>query len=129
MSRRYDFAIDARMPTVDETTVSIESRVQPGVFLLEVVTASGRAAAVTFRIRREEVEIWHHDHCSAVFVRDELRAWLGDTDGRRRPLAVDEVAFSMDHLVDDTGRVAISLPDVMVWTIDPHSLHTLRQLI
>lgn len=100
---------------------------EDGSFLIEVVTTSGRAAAVELRLKRDTVEVWHHGHCSGVFVRDTLRGWLNDPDRYRLALVVDEVAFSLDRIVDAVGRVAISLPDVTVWTIDPRSLDRLRE--
>jgi hypothetical protein len=92
-------------------------------YSLEVQTVSGRAAAVEFRVRLDSVEVWHHDHCSGVFDREGLRCWLGQP---HEPLVVDEVAFSLDRNVDQDGRVAISLPDVLVWTLSPSTLLCLR---
>lgn len=104
-------------------------RVDPGVFVLEVLTTSGLTVLVRVRILRDVVEVWHHDRLAGVFVRDVLRAWLADPDPARLALVADEVALSIDRMVDAAGRVAISLPDVMVWTIEPHALQRLRQRI
>ena len=93
-------------------------------FVMDVVTASGRAAAVEFRINGEVVEIWHRDRCSGAFGRDSLRTWLAAPD---KPLAVNEVEFSLDRMVDRSGRVAVTLPDVSVWTLAPDALAGLRQ--
>jgi hypothetical protein len=106
-----------------------DPRVDPDAFVLEVVTTGGQTALVRFRILRDVVEIWHHDRRSGVFDREILRGWLSNQDPNRLALIVDEVALSIDRMVDATGRVAISLPDVMVWTIEPHALQRLRQRI
>lgn len=103
-----------------------------GRFVMEVVTNSGRAAAVEFRIRRnfaetgDVVEVWHHGHLSAVLSRTVLRDWLAEPGS---PLVVEEVAFSLDRMVDSHGRVALSLPDVVVWTLAPSVLAGLRNVI
>jgi hypothetical protein len=93
---------------------------------IEVVTVSGRAASVELRVRGDRVEIWHHSRQVAVFDRVELRLWLTTPD---RPLPEGEVIFSLDHLIDVDGRVAISLPDVLVWPFSPRDLETLRARI
>lgn len=95
-------------------------------FAMEVVTLSGRAATVEFRIRAETVEIWHHGRCSGVLDRFLLRSWLAAPD---RPIVVDEVAFSLDRMVDSDGRVALSLPDVLVWTLAPVVLQELQHVV
>jgi hypothetical protein len=64
----------------------------------------------------DTVEVWHHDHCSGVFDREELRSWLAHPF---KPLVVDEVSFSLDRMVDNEGLVSLSLPDVMAWTRSP----------
>jgi hypothetical protein len=97
-----------------------------GRFVMEVVTRSGRAAAVEFLIRAETVDVLHHQRLSAVLDRRQLRAWLA-TPGR--PLVVGEVAFSLDRMVDRDGRVALTLPDVLVWTLAPNVLKGLQQMI
>src|SRR5690349_16157000 len=122
MSDHASLALDASMPSIHGTTLTpVPPGVREAVFLIEVVPADGRAAAVKLWIKLDTVEVWHRDHCSGVFVRDELRAWLANPQ-HGPALVVDEVAFSLDRMVDAAGRVAISLPDVLVWTIDPHSL-------
>jgi hypothetical protein len=93
-------------------------------FVMEVVTVSGRAAAVQFRISRAVVEVWHRGRCNATFERDVLGSWLAEPE---KPLVVDDVAFSLDRMVDRSGRVALSLPDVLVWTLAPEALAGLRQ--
>ncbi len=131
MRARYDQTIDASWPAGSGSGTVGHPR-QPAeadVFLIEVVTMSGRAASVKLQMQRNRVEVWHHGHCSGVFVRDALRNWLDDPDSRRLALVVDEVTFSVDRMVDAAGRVAISLPDVTVWTIDPRSLEGLRKRI
>jgi hypothetical protein len=93
------------------------------VFTLEVVTTSGRAANVRFVFRPRLVEVWYRRHLGAVIDREVLRAWLA---APQAPLVVDEVALSLDRMVDSHGRVALSLPDVMVWTLAPEDLAGLR---
>jgi hypothetical protein len=122
----------AKIPVLDHGATTI-CRPRPPAdideLLIEVVTTSGRAAAVELRLQRDRVEVWHHGRRGGVFVRDVLRRWLSDPNVYRRALVVDEVAFSVDRMVDVAGRVAISLPDVTVWTIDPRSLLGLRARI
>jgi hypothetical protein len=104
-----------------------ESGTLPGnCLIVEVVTVSGRAAAVEFRISPEQVEIWHHLRRAAVFDRVTLRQWLIQPD---QPMAVDEVIFSLDRMIDVDGRIAISFPDVLVWPLSPHDLEILRRRI
>jgi len=112
---RGDLVIGTQIPRTDRTRCYVE-----------VVTTSGRAAAVEFRIRMDTVEVWHHDHCSGVFDREELRSWLAHPF---KPLVVDEVAFSLDRMVDHNGRVALSLPDVMAWTLSPLTLANLQDRV
>ena len=95
-------------------------------FVMEVVTMSGRAAAVEFRISSDTVEIWQRDEFRAAFDREELRDWLA-TPGE--PLVVDDVEFSLDRMVDRSGRVAVSLPDLLAWTMAPDALAGLRQRV
>lgn len=96
-------------------------------WVIEVVTVSGRAAAVEFRFRLDFVEVWSREHLCAAIDRDLLRAWLSEQP--RKPLALDEVALSMDRMVDHQGRVAISLPDVRAWTLSPVDLVNLRDRV
>jgi hypothetical protein len=93
---------------------------------MEVVTVSGRAAEVIVRIRLDSVEIWHHEHLSAVFDRQILRAWLADPWDL---LADDEVCFSLDRRSDPRGRIAVSLPHVGLWPLSPNVLASLRDRI
>jgi hypothetical protein len=102
-----------------DTVAAAEER-----FVMEVVTVSGRAAAVEFRICDDAVQVWHLDHCNATFDREVLRTWLATPDA---PLVVDEVAFTVDRMVDRSGRVAVSLPDILAWTLAPDALAGLRQ--
>lgn len=95
-------------------------------FVMEVVTMSGRAAAVEFRINGEMVEVWHRDVCSGAFSRESLRSWLAAPG---QPLVMDDVAFSVDRMVDRSGRVAVSLPDVLAWTLAPEALAGLRHRV
>ena len=92
---------------------------------MEVVTVSGRAASIEFRFRLDSVEVWHHEHCSGIFDRSQLRDWMlhpGDL-----PLIVDEVTFALDLMVDREGRVALTLPDVDAWTLAPAALENLQR--
>ncbi len=95
-------------------------------FAVEVVTTSGRATAVTFRFRMDTVEVWFREHLNGVLDRDVLREWLAQPG---KPLVVDEVALSVDRMVDHNGRVALSLPDVMGWTLAPETLAELRSRV
>jgi hypothetical protein len=97
-----------------------------GGLTLEVVTQTGRAAAVELRLQSATVEIWHHRTLVAALDRDVFRKWLGDP---ATPFAGDQVTFSLDRMVDLHGRVAITLPDVLAWTLSPSEQHTLRRLL
>jgi hypothetical protein len=90
---------------------------------VEVVTGGGSPATVDFRMRADTVEIWFQDQCRAVLNRHVLRCWLA---APQTPLVVDEVAFSLDRMVDSSGRVALSLPDLLVWSLAPEALAGLR---
>jgi hypothetical protein len=95
-------------------------------FVMEVVTMSGQSAAVEFRINGDLVEVWHRDECNGAFGRESLRSWLAAPE---KPLVVGDVAFSLDRMVDRSGRVAVSLPDVLAWTLAPEALAGLRHRI
>ena len=95
-------------------------------FVMEVVTKSGRAAAIEFRISSDVVEVWHRNECHGRFAREGLRTWLATPE---KPLAADAVTFSLDRMVDRSGRVAVSLPDVEAWTLAPEALVGLRQRV
>ena len=97
-----------------------------GGLTLEVVTRSGRAAAVEFRLRPGTVEIWHHRARVGALDRDVLRTWLGDPV---TPFTDADVTFSLDRKAGRPGRVAITLPDVLAWTLSPREQHTLRRLL
>jgi hypothetical protein len=93
-------------------------------FVMEVVTMSGWAAAIEFRITGELVEVWHREQCRGAFGRDSLRTWLAAPDA---PLTAGDVEFSLDRMVDRSGRVAVTLPDVLAWTLAPEALAGLCQ--
>jgi hypothetical protein len=93
-------------------------------FVMEVVTMSGRAAAIEFRISDDVVEVWHRNQRNGTFDRETLGRWLAAPE---KPLAAEDVVFSLDRMVDRSGRVAVSLPDVLAWTLAPEALAGLRQ--
>jgi hypothetical protein len=95
-------------------------------FAIEVVTVSGAAATVDFLIHLNAVEVWFQERRRAVLNRMVLRNWLAEP---HMPLVVDEVAFSLDRMVDFQGRVALSLPDLLVWTLAPEALASLRRRV
>lgn len=113
-----------------------EPAIAPGDRLtLEVITGTGRAAAVDLLVRSESVEVWHHHRVAAEFDRDDLRRWLAHPD---LPLTRAGVAFGVDRTVDVNGRtaitdlhgrVAVSLPDVEAWPLTPGELDKLLSLI
>jgi hypothetical protein len=90
---------------------------------VEVVSGSGSPATVDFWMRADQVEIWFKGQCRAVLNRHVLRCWLAEP---QTPLVVGEVAFSLDRIIDAAGRVALSLPDLLVWTLAPEALAALR---
>jgi hypothetical protein len=93
----------------------------------EVLTASGQAVEIGLRIRLSDVDCWRGDRCCGVFDRVELRHWLDQMP--RVPLSAGEVVLSVDRFVDQRGRVAITLPDVRAWTLNPATLAVLQDLI
>ena len=104
---------------------------------LDVVTVTGRTAAVDLQVHRDDVEVWHHLRRAAVFDRELLRGWLTHPD---RSLMVGDVLFNLDHSVDvhnraaisldDThDRVTISLNDVRSWPLSHGELEILRHRI
>ncbi len=95
-------------------------------YAVGVTTGSGMAAMVDFLIHDQAVEVWFQERRRAVLNRWVLRGWLADP---HMPLVVDEVAFSLDTMVDSQGRVALSLPDLLVWTLTPDTLDALRRRI
>jgi hypothetical protein len=95
--------------------------------LLEVVTTSGRAAAIEVRVRCQTVEIWRGNRCHGVFDREELHAWIEKPDGAEESVRGNDVTFHLDRLIDVDGRVAISMPDVSGWTLSPQMLDDLRR--
>jgi hypothetical protein len=97
-----------------------------GRFAVEVVTNSGKAAAVEFWRRLDVVEIWHHRRKIGVLDRARLSAWLAEPES---PLELNMVALTLDRTVDRRGRVAITLPDVEAWTLSPASLAGLQSLV
>jgi hypothetical protein len=90
---------------------------------MEVLTTSGRAAAVVFDIEPDCVEVWHHDRCRGAFDREILRSWL------EHPVALlgaGEVVLTVDPSTDPDARVVISLRDVQLWPLSPGALMALR---
>jgi hypothetical protein len=104
---------------------------------LDVVTVTGRAAAVDLQVHRNDVEIWHHLQRAAVVDRELLRGWLTQPD---RCLMVGDVLFNLDRRVDVRDRsaisldlaperITISLSDVRSWPLSAGQLETLRHLV
>ena len=71
------------------------------------------------------IEVWCRDHCCGAFDREEMRSWLADPG---RPLSTGEVTLSLDPR-SGGERIAISLDDVMAWTISTTELATVRKLV
>jgi hypothetical protein len=88
---------------------------------------SGRADVVEFRVFEQIVEIWYRQRVAGAFLRQDLRGWLAGPGPD--PLASRSVILSLDRTVDTCGRVAVSLPDVDRWTIDPHAWEELRRQV
>jgi hypothetical protein len=105
-------------PRIDEAALS---RVP-----VELLTASGCNVRIEFRIRRDTVELWHHEHLAAAFDRAVLSAWLHDPAD---DLVVDEARLHVDWQVDVFGRVAVTLSDVDAWTISPAELDLLYRRV
>ena len=90
---------------------------------VQIVTMSGRAASVEFRVVQAAVEIWHRGELCAALDRGQLRSWLATPDG---PLLEGTVELRHDRRVDRGGRVALSLPDVSEWSLSPTEFAELR---
>ena len=95
-------------------------------FAIEVVTMSGRAVSIEFRFQTHCMEVWQSAHRCGVFDRSALQNWLASPT---KPMVVGEAAFSLDRRVDQDGRVAVSLPDVLCWTLSPAALDRLKKQI
>jgi hypothetical protein len=80
-----------------------------------------------FRVRRDWVELWRGEHCSATFDRDRLRAWLNAMPSE--PYEVDDVVLSVERSLDPDGDVAISLMDVRQWVLAPLTVAVLRKRV
>jgi hypothetical protein len=93
---------------------------------VDVVTTSGRPAEVEFRVGSDAVEVWHWNQRCAVFDRWKLGRWLARPS---TPLVADRASLSLDRMVDRNGRVALSLPDVLAWTLAPAQLADLKNLL
>jgi hypothetical protein len=90
--------------------------------VVEVVTRSGYAEPVSLRLQPDTVEVWFRGSCCGVFDRAEMRSWLA---GGRSRLSAEQVTWSLDPR-SDGERVAISLDDVIAWTISPAELVLVR---
>jgi hypothetical protein len=88
-----------------------------------VLTRSGPQIDIEVLIRNETVEIWRQGACKAIFDRGHLRAWMADPVD---PIGMGDVTFTLDRYVDLEGRVAITMPDVMAWTLSHHTATQLR---
>lgn len=110
------------LPTILPTEVPAPQVVDPTRVRVEVITVSNRAAEAEFRVRLDTVEVWYGEHCSAVFDRDRLRAWL---QSPWRWVAEGEVVLSVDPR-SAGDRIAITLMDVAAWTLSPKELAALR---
>ena len=97
----------------------------PTSIVVEVVTTTGRTGSVVLRLGSDTVEVWFRERCCGVFDRQEMRSWLS---GGRRLLSADEVTLSLDPR-SGGERVAISLEDVIAWTISPIELTTVRERV
>jgi hypothetical protein len=98
---------------------------QSGV-VVDVLTATGSNTRVEFRVKRDTVELRHHERLAAVFDRERLHQWLHEPDD---DMQIDEARLSVDWLVDTSGRIALTLPDVDGWTLAPAELDELYRRI
>jgi hypothetical protein len=70
---------------------------------------------VEFRWGVRTIEVWYRQQRSAIFERKRMRAWLAHP---ARWLTEGEVTFSVDPR-SDGERIAVTLPDVLTWTLSP----------
>lgn len=106
--------VDAPEPPMSETTSEADV-LDPTRVRIEVMTTSNRAVEVEFRVRMDTVEAWFWEHLVAVFDRERLREWLADPSGW---LAEGDAVLSVDPR-SNGARVAVSLTDVLAWTLSP----------
>ena len=106
--------VEASSPPVDD--------VQARVFL-NVTTASG-SAEVEFRIRVATLEVWHHQLMIGGFDRRKLAAWF---DEPFQLLTGGAVTFGLDRALDIRGDIALTLPDLRDWVLNPTVLSTLQR--
>jgi hypothetical protein len=90
-------------------------------YTVDLRTMSGRAVEVTFRFRRDFVEIWHKGRCRGVPDRERLRAWLAQPGGLE-PFSSDDVRISHDE-----GGVGLMMPGLSVYPLPGDVLAELRR--
>jgi len=118
--------VDVPIPPADDPVPEPQSvagdltRVQ-----VQVVTTSRRTAVVELRVRLDTVEAWFEECLRGVFDRVRLRAWLAAPSGW---LGAGDVVFSVDPR-SRGERIAISLSEVLAWTLSPEELRGLRERV
>lgn len=89
---------------------------------VEVLTTSGRAARVEFHVTPANVEVWRAQGrapaaCVAQVDTWQVRQWLASPTGTLR---AGDLSIELDGSLDrERPRLAVSLPDVNVWSLSP----------
>lgn len=89
---------------------------------IEVLTRSGRAQNVDFRLNAHTVEVWHRGSTTGLFDRHDLARWLRTPSGRVRGTA-------MEFLAGIDQQVSITLFEVEAWRLSPVDVSRLRELV
>ena len=105
------------------------SRVASVAVHFDALASSGRTVVVEVRVYpvSEWVEIWHTGMVVGTFRSNTLSGWLADPTPQ--PLQSFSTSFSLDRTVDRNGRVAITLPEVALWTLAPETLADIRRAL
>jgi len=98
--------------------------VTPGMITIEVLTRSGRAAPVEFRLNRNTLGVWHRGTMTAWFDRNDLFSWLSAPGKPGARLWGTATTFT----ITETG-IAITLFEVDAWELRPTDLDALIDLV
>jgi hypothetical protein len=113
-------------PSPDPGWDARELSPDPDRVAVEVMTTSGRGAQVVFQLQRDLVEVMADAELLGVFDRGRLRTWLRKPLGE---LAQGQVRLGLDRMVDQDGRIALTLPFVRDWTLSPVEAANLKDRV
>lgn len=88
---------------------------------IDVATVTGHVLPISFLVREQTVEVWHHGSRTGVFSRSLLARWLSEPTGWVAEGAVQLTGTDRDHIL-------LALPDGQ-WALSPGDLAQLRALV